>query len=927
MLSILHRMKYWVILLVLLSHAALAQQRVVTGVVADSTDHTTLIGVTVLLQQASDSTWKRGTVTDVDGKFVFNDVPSGRYRFHLSYIGYTTQTLRVRVNNEPVDLGQIKLHQSATTLKTVEIKGASIQVEQKGDTLQYNANAFKTTRDATAEDLITKMPGITSDNTGVKAQGDAVQQILVDGKQFFGDDATLALKNLPAEVIDKIEVFDRLSEQSQFTGFDDGQTRKTINIVTKKGKNNGQFGRVYAGAGEDGLYTAGGNVNSFKGDRKLSLVGLSNNVNQQNFSNEDLLGVTSSSAGQGGGNRGGGRGQRGGSGNFNVGQQSGISTTHSVGLNYSDVWGKKTEITGSYFFNQSDNDRITNLNREYITQQDSGLVYGEYSRSNNRNYNHRLNFRLEYTIDTANSIVITPRLSYQKNDARATLQGDYTTESNSLQSNIFNTNNADNAGYIFSNSILYRHRFKKRGRSLSVSVNTDVNNRDGDSYLYSLNEYESSAETTVIDQQSDQYTDSYTLSSNIAYTEPIGKRSQLQFNFTPSVTNSKTDKRTYNLSEDGYTDLDTLLTNAFENRYISNRGGISYRFNNRKLNFNTSVNYQHAKLTSDQDFPYAFAVDRSFQNILPQATFNYRFEQGRNIRLMYRTSTDAPSISQLQNVIDNRNPLFLKTGNPELSQAYSHNVTVRYGRTNNQASTSLLFLVSGSFTKDYITNASYIATRDTVLNGITLNRGVQLSYPINVSGYGSVRTLMTYGLPVALLKSNMNLNTGFTYNRTPAVINDSKNLANNYGFSQGVVLSSNISENLDFTLSYTANYTIVKNTLQKQSDNNYFNQTASFRLNWIFWKGFVFSSNLNNTMYRGLSAAYDQSIWFWNAGLGYKFLKDQKLEVKLNAFDILNQNNSISRDVTETYIEDRRTNVLTRYFMLTVTYNIRNFKQ
>jgi hypothetical protein len=923
-------MKYWVILLVLLSHAALAQQFSVTGVVADSTDNTTLIGVTVLLQQASDSTWKRGTVTDVDGKFVFNNVPSGRYRIHLSYIGYTTQSLRVRVSNEPVDLRQLKLHQSATTLKTVEIKGASIQVEQKGDTLQYNANAFKTTRDATAEDLITKMPGITSDNTGVKAQGEAVQQVLVDGKQFFGDDATLALKNLPAEVIDKIEVFDRLSEQSQFTGFDDGQTRKTINIVTKKGKNNGQFGRVYAGAGEDGLYTAGGNINSFKGDRKLSLVGLSNNINQQNFSNEDLLGVTSSSSGgQGGGNRGGGggRGQRGGSSNFNVGQQSGISTTHSVGVNYSDVWSKKTEITGSYFFNQSDNDRITNLNRAYITQQDSGLVYGEHSRANNRNYNHRLNFRLEYTIDTANSIVITPRLSYQKNDSQSTLQGDYTAESNSLQSNINNTNNADNAGYVFSNSVLYRHRFKRRGRSLSVSLNTDVNNRDGDSYLYSLNDYESSSETTVIDQQSDQYTDSYTLSSNISYTEPIGKRSQLQFNFTPSITNSKTDKRTYNLSEDGYTALDTLLTNTFKNRYISNRGGVSYRFNNRKLNFNTSVNYQHAKLTSDQDFSYPFAVDRSFQNILPQATFNYRFEQGRNLRLMYRTSTDAPSISQLQNVIDNRNPLFLKTGNPELSQAYSHNVTVRYGRTNNQVSTSLLFLVSGSFTKDYITNASYIAAQDTVLNGITLNRGVQLSYPVNIRGYGSVRTLLTYGLPVALLKSNMNINTGFTYNRTPAIINDSKNLANNYGFSQGVVLSSNISEDLDFTLSYTANYTIVKNTLQKQSDNNYFNQTASLRLNWIFWKGFVFSSNLNNTMYRGLSAAYDQSIWFWNAGLGYKFLKDQKLEVKLNAFDILNQNNSISRDVTETYIEDRLTNVLTRYFMLIVTYNIRNFKQ
>jgi hypothetical protein len=923
-------MKRWIALLCLIYNTGFAQQPGISGVVADSTDNTSLIGVTVLLQQPNDSTKQKGTVTDIDGKFSFSAIPAGRYILKISYIGYAPKFIRVRVENDVVDLGQIKMNQSATTLKSIEIKGTSIQVEQKGDTIQYNANAFKTNRDATAEDLIGKMPGMTSDNTGVKAQGEAVQQILVDGKQFFGDDATLALKNLPAEIIDKIEVFDRMSEQSQFTGFDDGQTRKTVNIVTKKGKNNGQFGRVHAGAGEDGRYTAGGNINAFKGDRKLSLVGLSNNINQQNFSNEDLLGVTSSSGSPQGGGRGG-RGQRGGGGssnNFSVGQQNGISTTHSVGLNYSDKWNAKTEVTGSYFFNQADNEQITNLNRMYITQQDSGLVYDEHSRTNSTNYNHRLNFRLEYTIDTANSIVVTPKFSFQKNDSKANLNGDYSSASSALGSNITNTNNANNEGFVFSNSILFRHRFKKRGRSLSWNVNTDVNNRDGNSYLYSLNEYESSGESSIIDQQSDQYTNSYTLSSTLAYTEPIGKRGQLQFNYTPSLTKSTTDKNTYNLaSETGrYTELDTLLTNAFENKYISNRGGVSYRFNNKKLNFNTGLNFQHARLSSDQEFPVAFGVNRSFQNILPQTTFNYRFTQSENVRLIYRTSTNAPSISQLQNVVDNRNPLFLRTGNPDLSQDYSHNLTIRYGKTDPKASTSLLFLLSGSVTKDYITNASYIAVKDTVVNDIALTRGTQLSYPINIDGYSTLRTLVTYGLPVAFLKSNMNLNTGFTYNRTPAMINNSKNLANNYGISQGLVLSSNISEKVDFTLSYTANYTVVKNTLQKQSDNNYFSHTSSLRLNWIFWKGFVFTSNLNNTLYKGLSAEYDQSIWFWNAGLGYKFLKDDALEVKLNAFDILNQNNSISRDVTETYIEDRQTNVLTRYFMLTLTYTIRNFK-
>ncbi|HEY9049218.1 MAG TPA: outer membrane beta-barrel protein [Ohtaekwangia sp.] len=923
---------YSLVLLGLASQGVLAQAPSLSGIVADSTDHTALIGVTVLLQQAGDTTRRTGTVTDVEGKFSFTGIKPGRYIVKLSYIGYAPCLVRVRITDAPVDLGNIALSLSSTTLKAVEIKGASIQVEQKGDTLQYNANAFKTNRDATAEDLITKMPGLTSDNTGVKAQGEAVQQILVDGKQFFGDDATLALKNLPAEIIDKIEVFDRLSEQSQFTGFDDGQTRKTVNIVTKKGKNNGQFGRVYGGMGENGLYIAGGNINSFKGNRKLSLVGLSNNINQQNFSTEDLLGVTSSSGSSQGGGGGGNRGQRGGgngsSNNFSVGQQNGISTTHSVGLNYADVWSKKVNVTGSYFFNRADNEQITNLRRQYITQQDSGLVYNERSRANSVNSNHRFNLRLEYTIDTANSIVVTPQFNYQKNNAKSSLQGDYAAATHDLESSLANTNQSDNAGYTFSNAILYRHRFRKRGRSWSVSLNTNINNRDGSTNLYSLNKYQSPADSTIVDQQSSQYTDSYTLSTNIAYTEPVGKHGQVQLNYTPSYTSSKTDKHTYDRNADtnAYTHLDTLLTNVFDNRYITNRGGVSYRFNNRKLNFSSGVNYQYAKLTGDQYFPYTFAIDRAFQNVLPQATFNYRFKAGENLRIMYRTATDAPSVSQLQNVVDNRNPLFLKTGNPELVQDYSHNLTIRYGRTNNDKSSSLLFLVAGSLTQNYITNASYIASRDTVVQGIFLNRGTQLSYPVNINGYATMRTLLTYGLPVAFLKSNMNLSTGFTYNRMPAVINGARNLANNYGISQGLVLSSNVSEDVDFTLSYTANYTIVKNTLQKQSDNNYFNQTGSFKLTWLFWKGFVLTSTLNNTLYRGLSATYDQSIWFWNAGLGYKFLKDKSLEVKVTAFDIFNQNNVISRDVTQTYIEDRQTNVLTRYFMLTLTYSIRHFK-
>ena len=846
-------------------------------------------------------------------------------------MGYAAHRIPLTLKDASLDLGKIALSQATITLKGVEITGNAIQVEQKGDTIQYNANAFKTHRDASAEDLISKMPGMTSDNTGLKAQGEAVQQVLVDGKEFFGDDATLALKNLPAEIIEKIEVFDRLSEQSQFTGFDDGQTRKTVNIVTRKGMNNGQFGRVYAGIGEDGLYSTGGNINAFKGNRRLSLVGLSNNINQQNFSSEDLLGVMNAGGGgRGGGGRGGrGGGQGGGGGNnFSIGQQGGISTTHSIGLNYSDEWGKKTKISGSYFFNASDNEQITNLDRLYITPLDSGLVYSEMDRSNRQNYNHRFNLRAEYTIDSANSIVITPRLSFQRNDARSFLNGNYTGEESDLARVLENQNRSENNGYNFSNNLLFRHRFAKRGRSLSVSVNTEINNRAGNTSLRSQDEDLIDETSVITDQRSDNFTDTYSVAPNFSYTEPAGKRGQVQVNYTPTYRRSKTGKKTFNYESgiESYAALDSMFSNTFDNEYISHRGGLSYRYNNRKLNFNTTLNYQQAKLVSDQSFPYSFSVDRSFQNVLPMFSLNYRFTATENVRLQYRSSTNAPSVSQLQNVVDNRNPLFLKTGNPNLSQDYDHNFTVRYGKTNPNTSSSFLVMVNAGFTQDHITNTSIIAARDTVVSGIELSRGTQLSFPVNIGGYQNARTMIIYGLPVTVIKSNLNLTTGLTYNRTPALINGTQNLARNYGISQGVIVSSNISENLDFTLGYTANYTIVKNSLQHGSDNNFLNQTLNFKLNWIFWKGFVFTSSLNTSIYRGLSEEFDQSIWYWNAGLGYKFLKDQSLEVKVNAFDILNQNNSITRDITETYIEDRETNVLTRYFLLTVGYRLGRFR-
>lgn len=935
----------WIfVTLIFLSHTLYGQGFNVSGQIMDETDTTGLIGVSIVLTSTSDTSVKSGTVTDVDGNFLLNNVAPGQYQLRGTYVGFEPYTRTINVVNEDVQLGRFQLKISETTLQNVVVQSTQIRTQQLGDTTQFNANAFKTNPDANAEDLMKKMPGITSENGTLKANGEDVKRVFVDGKEFFGTDPNAAIKNLPAEIIDKIQVFDRQSDQSRFTGFDDGETEKTINIVTKSGKNTGQFGKIYGGYGTDDRYTAGGNVNFFNGKQRISLIGLSNNINQQNFSSEDLLGVFESSGGRSrggsGGPRGGGRGSRGSDGgsrggsrggsdasSFLVGQQGGITQTNSVGLNYSDEWGKKIKVSGSYFFNATENGNNTRLTR--TPNVDSGLSYNETSTTNTVNQNHRFNFRMEYDIDSSNSLVITPRLSLQNNQYRKDLLGGSYVIEGVPDSRIVNNNSAANTGYNFSNDILYRHKFAKKGRSVSLNLGTQFNNRTGNGEIYSLNEY-LLFDTTLLDQKYDLASDGYTLSGNLRYTEPLGQKSMLMFNYAPSYNENNSDKSTYNFSnaEQEYSDLDTLLSNKFSNTYTTHRGGVNYRFNDKTYSLSLGVNGQYAVLDGQQQFPYAFNLQRTFWNILPQAMFNYRFEKTKNLRLMYRANTTAPSISQLQNAIDNSNPLLLSTGNPNLNQSYGHSLSLRYGATNTTTARSFFAFINGTYTNDYIANATYFATGDTLLiDGITVPSGGQLTRPVNLDGYYNLRTFITYGIPVNPIKSNLNLNAGFTYNHAPSLINNATNISNTYNFNGGLVLSSNISENVDFTLSYSGNYNIVKNTLQAQSDNSYYIQNTALRFNWLFLDGFVFSTDLNHNLYSGLNNSFNQNFLLWNASVGYKLLKSKALDIRLSAYDILNQNRAISRDVTETYIEDSYTDVLQRYFMLTATYTLRNFKK
>lgn len=923
---------------------AAGQSFSIRGKVLDAQDQSALPGAHISATRLSDSL-NKAVVSNTQGFFTIDNLSPGQYEISISYLGMETHKQNVQVVGQNINLPAIALQTTTKQLEEVTVEGQAVAAVQKGDTTEFNADAYKTNPDATASDLLQKMPGIVEENGQTQAQGEQVQQVLVNGRPFFGNDPNAALKNLPAEVVDKIQVFDQRSDQAQFTGFEDGQTTKTINIITKPETRNGTFGSLYAGYGTDDRYKAGGNVNIFKEDMRLSILGQTNNINQQNFSADDLLGVVSSRQRRGrgfggrGGGRGGGGGFRGGNGtdNFLVAQQDGISQTHAFGLNYTDKWGLNTEITASYFFNRSNNDVFQDINQVFLFASQEGQTYEQNEISSSINTNHRFNMRIDHTINENNTLLIRPRLSIQQNEGTSQVFGE-TFSGEQLLNRTDNQVLTDYTAINFSNTLLYRHRFAKQGRTISLFLNTTYNEQEGERFQFADNLFLDADEITLdtLDQLTDLDNSSWNIRTGATFTERVGRRSQMELTYRYTYQKEDSDQQAFAFSDDSQ-DFDQSiepigslldLSNVFESNYQAHSLGGGYRYFKRKIIFVSRLSFQSARLETQSILPESSVINRDFFNVLPLMFFRLNISQQKNIRAVYRASTNVPSVTQLQSVIDNSNPIQLSTGNPELDQNYQHNVFVRYSATNPDKSTVFFALVRGQYTDNYIANSTLIADQEALDlgNGDMLPQGSQITSPVNLDGYWNVGTYVTYGIPISVLKSNLNFDFDAAYNRIPGLINNERNNTNNYNVGIGLSLSSNISKKVDFTVSSRTRLNWVENQLQSNLNDQYVNQDSRVRFYWNIWKGIVLRTNIIHQAYFGLAEGFNQNYFLLNASLGKKIFKNQRGEITLSVFDALKENVSIQRNITETLIEDVRNNVLQRYVMLTFTYNLREFK-
>ncbi len=935
------RQTFTLFLAIILGYTGFSQVNgTVKGKVLDTLAKQNLADATVSILNPKDSTPVTYAITDKVGSFEIKNLDTGLYRLLVSFQGYRSFSKTFMISKEfPVaDFPSIYLDKTSVLLQEVVVSAPPITV--KKDTVEFNASAFKTKPNSTAEDLLKKIPGVQVDKDGnVKAQGEDIQKVYVDGKEFFGTDPKLATKNITADMIESVQVFDDMSDQAKFTKIDDGSRAKTINIKLKKDKRYGYFGRATAGYGTDDRFESSLSFNRFNGDRKISIVAGANNVNKQPFSFSDV--VTSmggfGSRGGGGGNFGGGGGnfrQSGGninsSGSGNSG--NGITRAISTGINYSDKWGSKVAVTGSYFYSNTETNTDRSSFRQSFFANDSVTYQNQETHSINNNQNHRFNLRFEYAIDSMNSILFTPSLTFQNSNTKS-VDTTFTRSTKPGQDYLalagVTRNDNEREGTNLNNNLLYRHKFAKPGRTITLGWNNSLNRSDGEGINYApyvtFNPDSSVARVVNQNLKTFQNTRANNNVFSTSYTEPIGKNKLLEFNYAFTYNHSISDRKGFDFdsTSQDYTTVNPLQTNDFDNTYKVNRFGTNFRVQTVKYNYQLGVGVQRSELDNFSNRKRIATTDtlisthQTFTNFYPTAVFQYQFSRTKNLRFRYSGRTNQPTVSQLQDVVDPSDPLYVTSGNPNLEQEFTNNFNLNY----NSFNVSTFKYISASL--------RFENTLNKIVNSITnIGLGKQLIIPVNMNGAFNTSSFVTLGIPLRnkLKGSNINFNNSISFNRDVSEVEKEKNIMNNLVVTQTVGINLDIKQKLNISANGTVGYNSVHYSIsdpEKQSPNTkYFSQTYSIDFSYTTKTNTIFSTDFDYYINTGRSEGYNQNIPLWNASIAQQLFKKKNGELKFSVHDLMNQNQSITRTVTQNYILDSKTMVLKRYFMLTFTYNL-----
>ena len=897
----------------LVGFQANAQNISIEGTIMDSVLKKTLTSATVSLANAKDSSLINFTRANEDGFFQFKNIVPGKYLLSVSYVGYQPLWLGLKMGTtNKLSLGNIYLT-DASQINTVTVTARRPPVVINGDSIEFNSENFKTVPNAVVEDMLKKMPGIEVDKAGaITVNGKTVSKVYVNGKEFFTGDPKMATRNLPADAVDKIQVYDRKSDQAMFTGIDDGNEETAINIKTKKDRKQSTFGKIGSAFGTPGRFDGQGNVNRINNDEQYSFIGTANNVNKQNFNNGDIANFSG-----GGGGRGGGGvtiNFSGGDGGTDANAR-GVADTYSLGGNYSNLLNDK-KMDFNTNANISDVSRYNTSNS--FTQ---NLIPGNnFNRTSNaisktKNQQQRLNLTIDNKVSETFSYKYTPSFSKQHNTSNSE-SITTTTLPDGTPTNATATKSSSISDAIsINNTLLLRKKFQKKGRTISSTLVQGFNESiaNGDQFTDQLF-YTSGVITkdSILDQQNKRKGLTENYSANVVYTEPITKKSLLEFNAYLNQNISSSSKKVFdkNSANDQYDLLNTRLTNEFNSEYTYAGGGMNYRLNQKKYNFSTGFSIQDAMLNGVNTSTNT-KIKQEFKDILPSAVFQYNFSQTQNLNFTYRTSTNQPSLTQLQPVLDQSNINNQTIGNPNLKRTYNHNLNLRFFSTKILAQRNFFALLNAQFADNSIVNYdSVLPTRQT------------LSKPVNVNGIYRVNATMNYGFGIKKLYSRINFGLNAGYNNNVNYANGVLNTIIVKSFFPSITYSFSLDEVIDINLVARHNYNNTNNAINKALNTNYI--TRVYNADVINYLPFniVLNQSLNYTINEGRAPGFNTAVPIWNASISKFFLKNKRAELKISAFDILNKNIGVSRNVSQNQIVDQSYNVINQYFLVGFTYSL-----
>ena len=901
------------LLMILFSPMAFAQQSGVnvTGSVVEQGSDTPIEQATVRLLNVKDSAMVRGVVSARNGSFTLKNVKKGSYLLHITFIGYDPlyQPLQITGKKNPVNVGKLELSDGAIELGEAVVIGKAPEVTVRNDTVEYNADSYKVTEGSVLEDLLKKMPGVEVDSEGkITVNGKEVKKVMVDGKEFFSDDPKVASKNLPAKMIDKLQVLDKKSDMAQMTGFDDGEEETVINLTVKPGMKQGWFGNAYGGYGSKDRYEGNAMVNRFVNNDQITFMGGANNTNNMGFS--DLASTMFSGMGGGGGRRGG------------FGAGSGITSSGNAGLNFSKEFKPdKLTLGGNTRYSHSDNDARSKSDRQNILPGDSSSYDNSEAMSRTKSDNFGVDFRLEWKPDTMTQLIFRPSfsLSHSMNDNfsdATTLDNERDTVNTNKSSNYSESN-----GYNLNASIDFSRKLNNKGRVFSATLSGG----NSDSYSDGMNRSDivyfnqtDALKNSIIDQRSRYDNKGFNYRAYVSWVEPIGHNNFIQATYSISQRKQEALKNVYNQDADGiYNVLDSAYSQSYRNNFISQRASLSFKSQREKFNYTIGLNLDPS-YSSSENFvgdTTLSKITRKVVNLSPMAQFNYMFDKRTNLRIMYNGRTSQPSMTQLQPVADISDPTNITIGNPDLNPRYTNNVFIRFQQFTPEKQRAFMIIANGSYIiNDIVSYTSY-----------NQETGVKTTTYKNVNGNYSGNVRMMLNTPLKNKKFSINSMTMASFANSNGYINEEKNTNRNLILSErgGIDFRSSY---LDLGVNGNIRYNATSNSLQKENNQNTFNYGAGGYTTIYLPLNFKIESDVNWSTNSGYGDGFKQNEVLWNASASKSFLKNNQGTLRFKIYDILQQRSNISRSVTASYIQDSEYNTLGSYFMVHFIYRFSIFK-